>query len=198
MLTRQTATTLSWFANCNRFNHCLLLLYGEYAIVKQLWRHHQSSRAEPPPREEQTAPIRILWSIGWLAILLLVAYPLALIFGVLYVLLEPFAICCSCTTNLINHLLLVVQLPIRCINRISRGANHQARTMAARDTLNYLDKLSSSNPWASSNLYQQQQQQQDQNKNNRKMNKFVCSWSHTEHMPRDVSLWVASIDNLIV
>lgn len=49
----------------------------------------------------------------WLAVLILIVWPLALIAAILYVVITPFSACCKCTEELTDFLHKAMTLPLQ-------------------------------------------------------------------------------------
>ena len=53
------------------------------------------------------------WSVVWLAVLIFVVWPIALIAAILYVLISPFSACCQCTDQLTDFFHKAMVLPLQ-------------------------------------------------------------------------------------
>lgn len=69
----------------------------------------------------RTMCLRVLWSSFWLLLLILFAYPLSILSGLMYVLVQPFALCCVSFRSLEQRLFFVFHLPLHCSRRLVHG-----------------------------------------------------------------------------
>lgn len=63
---------------------------------------------------------QVVWIFFWLLILLLVAYPIALIAGLLYALLSPLSLI-KCSRPLTDLLLGALNLPLTCVRNLAEA-----------------------------------------------------------------------------
>lgn len=92
-----------------RRNALLVNIFHRISYEKQI--HHSS----PSPSD---MVVSCLWSFLWLVVLVAVAYPVALLSSIWYILLQPFQVCCSPCLPLAQFFFKLVQLPLICAGRI--------------------------------------------------------------------------------
>jgi hypothetical protein len=59
-----------------------------------------------------------LWSFAWLLVLVTVAYPVALLSSIWYILLQPFQVCCTPCLPVAQFFFKLVQLPLICAGNV--------------------------------------------------------------------------------